>query len=181
MVNVCTFPDCGRVKLAKGYCSTHYKQSQRGQELVPIRKRTWDSRPCGHEGCTNVGRAAGYCDAHYAQVRRLGTTVDIVRPKRPEGSTFEQRGYVYEKATGHPNAKRYGWVLQHVKVMADHLGRRVEWENGETVHHKNGIRNDNRLENLELWHTGQPSGQRVEDKAQWAEEFLRKYRPGVLK
>ena len=39
----------------------------------------------------------------------------------------------------------------------------------------NGDRLDNRIENLELWTTSQPSGQRVEDKIAWAKEFLAEY------
>ena len=47
---------------------------------------------------------------------------------------------------------------------------------GETVHHKNGVRHDNRPENLELWVTFQPSGQRPEDLLAWADEVIRRYR-----
>jgi hypothetical protein len=45
----------------------------------------------------------------------------------------------------------------------------------ENVHHKNGVRDDNRIENLELWSTLQPAGQRVTDKLQWAFEFAGRY------
>lgn len=53
------------------------------------------------------------------------------------------------------------------------LGRQLEPH--ETVHHKNGMRSDNRLVNLELWSSSQPSGQRVEDKLTWALEIIALY------
>jgi len=74
---------------------------------------------------------------------------------------------------GEPGADKSGHILEHRKVMQDILGRPLEAH--ENVHHINGVRDDNRPENLELWSTSQPMGQRVEDKVEWCRWFLAQY------
>ena len=84
------------------------------------------------------------------------------------GKFIDKDGYVKIYKPGHlPKAS---YVREHVLVMEILLGRRLF--PSEQVHHKNGIRNDNRPENLELWSKSHPSGQRVSDKVKWAKEIL---------
>jgi hypothetical protein len=64
------------------------------------------------------------------------------------GSIKDRFGYIQVWMPSHPNARLAGYVHEHRLVMANHLGRPLNtWE---SVHHKNGIKDDNRIENLEL-------------------------------
>jgi hypothetical protein len=102
----------------------------------------------------------------------IDTNAPLLLAKKGTGH-ITAGGYKGIRKLGHPNAQINGVILEHVYIMSCHLGRALT--KGENVHHKNGIRSDNRIENLELWSSRQCKGQRVEDKISWCKEFLDLY------
>src|SRR6185436_19951753 len=97
---------------------------------------------------------------------------------RKFGSYISTHGYRILYKDGHPNCYKGAEVFEHTYVMGEHLGRPLK--KGENVHHKNGDRLDNRIENLELWTCKQPPGQRVKDRLEFYKEFLKQYGYEVL-
>lgn len=94
--------------------------------------------------------------------------------RRAAGTGTVHGGYIVLYKPNHPNAGANGLVAEHTVVMSKALGRPLYPD--ESVHHKNGVRDDNRPENLELWTKSQPPGQRVKDKVAWAIEMLDRYK-----
>jgi len=106
---------------------------------------------------------------HLERVRKYGVPGEAAARRARAGE-----GDWRVTADGYMRRSRNGQLkLQHRVVMEIHLGRAL-WPD-ETVHHKNGVRDDNRIENLELWTSSHPSGQRVADKVAWANELLARY------
>lgn len=163
----CAGPDCMRPPEKRGLCGGHYAQQRQGQELRPLRRL----QPCSFPECGRRAVANGLCSAHDQQ-RRSGKALKPVRVGHMK-SRLTSEGYLLVYAPDHPNARKSGYILQHIVVMTEYLGRPLV--PGEEVHHRNGDRSDNRRTNLELWSTSQPAGQRVLDKLAWAQEIIALY------
>lgn len=171
----CLVDDCRNSTTSgkKGMCGMHAQRVKRRGTTDAPPKRV---RPtCSLDGCERPHCAHGYCAPHYRRFMADGDPGPVeVKAYNKTATRYEnpRDGYVRIKVGDHPRASR-GWVREHLIVMEAKIGRPLA--PGEEVHHINGVKGDNRPENLELWVVSQPKGQRPTDLVDWAHEILRRY------
>lgn len=90
-----------------------------------------------------------FCSRKCADINHKTTFAGRGNPAWRGGRMKSERGYILIKVFNHPNADVRGYIPEHRLVMEQHLGRYLQEE--EVIHHKNGIKNDNKIENLELF------------------------------
>lgn len=94
-----------------------------------------------------------WCQRYGVRAQRTGPRSGPGHPNWAGGRLIDKDGYVLVYCPGHPAARapRRSYVLEHRLVMEAHLGRSLGPE--EVVHHRNRDKQDNRLENLSLYHS----------------------------
>lgn len=172
----CRVEGCERTRRRLGYCVMHYTRVRATGDPGPaeplrldgdLRDAAAHSWLCSVEGCERRHYARGFCNLHWRRFKKTGDPgpADPHRGRKG-GGTLTKHGYrqVYDGDK---------LVMEHRLVVARHLGR--ELLPHETVHHRNGVRDDNRIENLELRSGYHPKGAAVKDHIAWAREILRRY------
>lgn len=168
----CSVSVCDHKATTHGLCGGHYQRQVRGlpldTPLRPKKRREYVTRACEVCGTPFEFYTAKNAAGRFCSRVCFDSLKGEQHPNWRGGRGITKEGYVevYDPAT----RRR---VQEHRQVMEDHLGRKLSAD--ETVHHRNGVKHDNRIANLQLWTSRHPRGQAIEDLVAFAREILDLY------
>lgn len=153
LATVCSIDGCERTdNIVRGWCKNHYNRWRLWGD--PLGSQTRPRVPCAVDGCERDDHCKGLCVMHYGRLQAFGDPGEAA-PRRKAAGDGHVDSLGYRRIT-----VKGRHVKEHRHVMEQLLGRPLR--SFEQVHHINGIKTDNRPENLELW-ASHPKGQRVDD------------------
>lgn len=181
IIKLCSIDDCNNKHYCKGFCTKHYKQPKQIKKKCNFNqcdKNIWTggfcrthykkslillNKICLADGCPEPAEYLDLCNKHYVRYTKYG---DINGKAQIKRKGFLRDGYKVYKINGKT-------VSEHKIIMEQFLNRKLF--TNENIHHKDGNRLNNNLDNLELWIKSQPSGQRISDIIDWAKNILQRY------
>ncbi len=158
----CLIKDCPRPAVAKGYCGSHYARLRQGRDLESPPLPLYEPRICSVEDCERPCYCRDLCQRHHRKWLTYGDPCGGKQYRQRGTGSYYSGGYI-----------RIGQRGQHQLVMEEMLGRALY--PGETVHHKNGIKDDNDPGNLELRAKNHGQGQAIPDLLDWAHTIIERY------
>ena len=177
----------GKLKVTSVYFPENwFKEVRKDKPVSSIttRLRCIVKCDCGNEADYSVqavkSKKATHCGCEKIEVPP--TTLDIVDGKLVTSANkcFNKAGYVtYSILRGEYNGRVFnGPYSEHKLIYEMYYG--VTLTSNQNIHHKNGVRDDNHIDNLELWDTSQPAGQRVLDKLSYYFELVKSHSDNPL-
>lgn len=156
----CVIEGCVRGARAKSLCGLHYQRVRTNGTTEKLSRVAKQWATCGVEGCGNPSRTVcgPYCEMHYYRMRRTG----VFDAREPASWRQTDHGYLCRNQYSNPIAAKGGIVYQHRDVLYRSIGDgvhechwckcEIQWRAAGkrrlVVDHLNGVKNDNRLQNL---------------------------------
>ena len=160
---LCSIEGCDQPKKDGSLCGGHRTAARKVRVAAA-------GLVCSLDGCDQPMWSKDLCRMHYNRLLKDGDVGPVERLAAPKAERrVSPDGYVFINLPGQ------GSKAEHRMVMEQMLGRPLL--PGETPHHRNGIRDDNRPENLELWVRPQVPGQRAADLV----AFVCDYYPEIVR